>query len=353
MKVTELLIAFKKKATEHSINEKDNLMIKFPFYIALLDKDNSEEPDNPMVKQMQAQAMQVIQEQMQNQFKAAMQAAKGMPGMSGGMGGMAMMGGMGGMQSMNGGMGGGMGGGMDGGMDSMGGMGGMGGGMDMGGMNDMGGMGGMAGFGGMGDMGMAGMYGNRMAEMAGMGDFAGNAYQRDSLRGSRESFGEGNPFYPRGLAGGFRAPMGPMYPMVDESAVGRDKVPVGYEGPELMPYVRPFRRHRYFSDDDDLDDDVNDDDDEEDEPYFVPARERAAFDEPLDEGAENEMDDGYDAPYERKTKIEKVEKPKKKSKVKHTSHKRSKAVKGHAKQSKKHFTQKRGKTAGKQRKKKE
>lgn len=301
-------------------------MIKFPFYIALLDKDNSEEPDNPMVKQMQAQAMQVIQEQMQNQFKAAMQAAKGMPGMSGGMGGMAMMGGMGGMQSMNGGMGGGMGGGMDGGMDSMG---------------------------GMGDMGMAGMYGNRMAEMAGMGDFAGNAYQRDSLRGSRESFGEGNPFYPRGLAGGFGAPMGPMYPMVDESAVGRDKVPVGYEGRELMPYVRPFRRHRYFSDDDDLDDDVNDDDEEEDEPYFVPARERAAFDEPLDEGAENEMDDGYDAPYERKTKIEKVEKPKKKSKVKHTSHKRSKAVKGHAKQSKKHFTQKRGKTAGKQRKKKE
>lgn len=48
------------------------------------DKDNSEEPDNPMVKQMQAQAMQVIQEQMQNQFKAAMSAAKGMPGMAGG-----------------------------------------------------------------------------------------------------------------------------------------------------------------------------------------------------------------------------------------------------------------------------
>ena len=247
-------------------------------------------------------------------------------------------------------MGGGMGGGMDGGMDSMG---GMGGGMDMGGMNDMGGMGGMAGFGGMGDMGMAGMYSNRMAEMAGMGDFAGNAYQRDSLRGSRESFGEGNPFYPRGLGGGFRASMGPMYPMVDESAVGRDKVPVGYEEREPMPYFRPFRRHRYFSDGDDLDDDVSDDDDEEDEPYFVPAREHAAFDEPLDEGAENEMDDGYDAPYERKTKIEKVEKPKKKSKVRHTSHKRSKAAKGHAKKSKKHFTEKRGKTEGKQRKKKE
>ena len=30
-----------------------------------------------MVKQMQQQAMSVIQEQMQNQFKAAMQAAKG------------------------------------------------------------------------------------------------------------------------------------------------------------------------------------------------------------------------------------------------------------------------------------
>lgn len=207
-------------------------------------------------------------------------------------------------------------------------------------------MGGMAGFGGMEDMGMAGMYPNRMADMGEMDNFGSNAFQRDSLRSNEKYFNEGNPYYPRGFGEGLKAPMEPVYPMVDESAVGRDKVPLGYEDRERMPYVRPLRRHHYFGNEEDFDDEDMDDDDD-DEPYFVPAHERAAFEEPFDEGPESEMDDGYNAPYERKAKIAKVEKPKKKEKVKKNSQKTGKETK------EKHVTEKRGKTSGKQHKRKQ
>ena len=219
----------------------------------------------------------------------------------------------------------------------------------------MGGMGGMAGFEGMGDMAMAGMYGNRMPEM----DETDNAIQRDSLRDNAGFFG-GNPYYSRGFGEGFRMPMRSMYPMVDEPAVGRDKVPLGYERRDRMPYIVPFRRHHYINNEEDFKDDEmevdndNDDDDNDDEPYFVPARDRAAFEGPFDEGPESEMDDGYDAPYDRKTKIAKVEKPKKKEKVKHNGQNASKERKKKVTvASKKHVTEKRGKTTGKHYKRKQ
>ena len=234
-----------------------------------------------------------------------------------------------------------MGGGMDG--MGMGGMGGMGG-MDS--MGGMGGMGGMAGFGGIGDMGMVGMYGNRMAGMGEIDNFANNAYERDNLRSNGGYLNEVNPYFARGFGEELRGPMGPMAPMVDESAVGRDKVPLGYEDREV-PYFRRYHRHRYFDNDEDFDDEGFDDDD--DQPYLVPTHEHAAFEEPFEEGPESEMDDGYDAPYDRKTKIAKIGKLNKKEKIKHRSHRTGKGNKGQPTvASKKHVTEKRGKTSGKQ-----
>ena len=223
----------------------------------------------------------------------------------------------------------------------------------MGGMDGMGGgMGGMAGFGGLGEMGMAGMYGNRMADMGDM-ENAGDAFQRDNLRGNDEYFNGVNGYYARGFGEELREPMGPMgpmgpMPMIDEPAVGRDKVPLGYEDRLRMPYFRPFRRHHYFDNEEDFDDEGFDNDVDEDEPYFVPAREHAALEEPVEEGPESDIDEGYDAPHDRKAKIAKVEKPDKKGKQKHDSHKLNK---GHKDQStlasKKDITMKREKTSGK------
>ena len=69
---------------------------------------------------------------------------------------------------------------------------------------------------------------------------------------------------------------------------------------------------------------------------------------------ENEMDDGYDAPFDRKTKIAKLEKSKKKGKIGHTHQKKSTQRKGKARMaSKKYVTEKREKTTGKSLQRKE